>query len=162
MNTATRVPAALKDQFDTLKLATDAFCDQCLNDEYKQLIGQALAALCRKRPSPLLRGQANSWAAGAVHALGTVNCLFDALQTPHCKAIDIWAFFGLTASTGHSHSRKIRDALGMSQMQPQWTLPSLMDNKPLIGMLQIKGCMADARHLPPDAHDIAFLKGLIR
>ena len=56
MNTATRVPAALKGQFDTLKLAADAFCDHCLNDEYKQLIGQALAALCRKRSSPLLRG----------------------------------------------------------------------------------------------------------
>ena len=76
MTPSPRVPAALQEKFDAIAQATDAFCDQRLNDEYKQLIRQALAALCRKRPSPLLKGQENSWAAGAVHALGMVNFLF--------------------------------------------------------------------------------------
>lgn len=161
MTSSNRVPAALREKFDAIAQATDAFCEQHLNDEYKQLIRQALAALCRKRPSPLLKGQENSWAAGAVHALGMVNFLFDASQTPHGKATDIWAHFGLASSTGQTHSKKIRDALDMSQMDPQWTLPSKMGSNPLVWMLQVNGLMVDARHLPLEVQDIAFAKGLI-
>ncbi len=156
-----RVPVALRGTFEAIAHSTDAFCDQHLNDEYKQLIRQALAALCRKRPSPLLKGQASSWAAGAVHALGMVNFLFDASQTPHCQATDIWAHFGLAASTGQNHSKKIRDALDMSQMDPNWTLPSRMDANPLIWMLEVNGYMVDVRRMPLEVQDIAFAKGLI-
>ncbi|OIP15596.1 MAG: hypothetical protein AUK50_10355 [Comamonadaceae bacterium CG2_30_57_122] len=159
--TAPRVPAAMRETFEAIAHHTDAFCDKHLNDEYKQLIRQALAALCRKRPSPLLKGQASSWAAGAVHAAGMVNFLFDAAQTPHCQATDIWAHFCVAASTGQNHSKKIRDALGMSQMDPAWTLPSRMDANPLIWMLEVNGYTVDARHLPLEVQDIAFAKGLI-
>ena len=161
MTTTHRVPAALREKFDTIALATDAYCDQHLNDEYKQLIRLALAALCRKRPSPLLKGQEDSWAAGAVHALGMANFLFDATQTPHCKAADIWAHFGLATSTGQTHSKKVREALDMGQMDPQWTLPSRMDANPLVWMLEVNGYMVDVRHMPLEVQDIAFAKGLI-
>jgi hypothetical protein len=156
-----RVPAALREKFEAIALATDAFCDQYLNDEYKQLIRQALAALSRKRPSPLLKGQTNSWAAGAVHALGTVNFLFDPEQTPHGKATDIWAHFGLASSTGQNHSKKIRDALNMGPMDPQWTLTSLLGSNPLVWMLEVNGYLLDARNLPLEVQEIAFAKGLI-
>jgi len=161
MTTAPRVPVAMRELFEAIAHGTDAFCDQHLNDEYKQLIRQALAALCRKRPSPLLKGQANSWAAGAVHALGMVNFLFDPAQTPHCQATAIWAHFGLGASTGQNHSKKIRDALGMSPMDPAWTLPSRMDANPLIWMLEVNGYLVDVRRMPLEVQDIAFAKGLI-
>lgn len=161
MTKSNRVPAAMQEKFDTIALATDAFCDAHLNDEYKQLIRQTLAALCRKRPSPLLKGQDNSWAAGAVHAVGMVNFLFDASQTPHCKAQDIFSHFGLGASTGTNHSKKIRDALDMTQMDPDWTLPSRLGDNPLVWMLQVNGFTVDARHLPLEVQEIAFAKGLI-
>jgi hypothetical protein len=161
MTTPPRVPTAMRELFDAIAHGTDAFCDQHLNDEYKQLIRQALAALCRKRPSPLRQGKASSWAAGAVHALGMVNFLFDATQTPHCKATDIWAHFGLAASTGQNHSKKIRDALDMGQMDPQWTLPSRMETNPLIWMLEVNGYLVDVRRLPLEMQDMAFAQGLI-
>jgi hypothetical protein len=151
----------MREKFDAIAQATDAFCEQHLNDEYEQLIRLALAALCRKRPSPLLKGQEYSWAAGAVHALGMVNFLFDASQTPHRKATDIWAHFCLASGTGQTHSKKIRDALDMGQMDPQWTLPSRMDANPLVWMLEVNGFMVDVRHMPLEVQDIAFAKGLI-
>ena len=117
MTPSPRVPAALQEKFDAIAQATDAFCNQLLNDEYKQLIRLALAALCRKSPSPLLKGQENSWAAGAVHALGMINFLFDASQTPRCKATDIWAYFGLAQGTGQTHSKKIRHPLELGPME---------------------------------------------
>lgn len=82
MTLSDRVPAAMREKFDTLSAATDAFCDLRLNDEYKALIRLALAGLCRKRPSPLLKGTNNAWAAGAVQAIGATNFLFDPSQTP--------------------------------------------------------------------------------
>ena len=161
MTSSNRVPAALQAKFDTIALTTDAFCHQHLNDEYKQLIRLALAALSRKRPSPLQKGHDNSWGAGAVHALGMVNFLFDASQTPHYKATDIWTHFALASTTGQAHSKKIRDALDMGPMDPQWTLPSRMGANPLVWMLQVNGLMVDARRMPLEVQDIAFAKGLI-
>jgi hypothetical protein len=96
-----------------------------------------------------------------VHALGMVNFLFDASQTPHRKATDIWAHFCLASGTGQTHSKKIRDALDMGQMDPQWTLPSRMDANPLVWMLEVNGFMVDVRHMPLEVQDIAFAKGLI-
>lgn len=85
MKKSDRVPEQMQDKFNNIKNKTDAFCEQYLDDEYKELIRFAIAALCRKRPSPLLlKGKENSWAAGIVHAVGMVNFLFDKTQSPHC------------------------------------------------------------------------------
>jgi hypothetical protein len=45
-----------------------------------------VARLARKRPSPLVRGDARIWAAGAIYAVGQVNFLFDRAQDPHSTA----------------------------------------------------------------------------
>ena len=158
---STRVPAALQDKFNAIAQAADAFCDQRLNGEYKQLIRLALAALSRKRPSPLLKGQDKAWAAGLVHALGMVNFLFDPSQTPHCKASDIQAHFGVGASTCASRSREAREALDMGQMSPEWTLPSRMDSNPLIWMLEVNGLIIDVRRAPLEVQEMAFAQGFI-
>ncbi|MFZ3141092.1 DUF6398 domain-containing protein [Polaromonas sp.] len=158
---STRVPAAMQDKFNAIAQAADAFCDQRLNDEYKQLIRLALAALSRKRPSPLLKGKDNAWAAGAVHALGMVNFLFDASQTPHCKATDIQAHFGVGASLCASRSREMREALGMGQLSPEWMLRSRLDKNPLVWMLQINGLIVDVRRAPLDVQEMAFAQGFI-
>ena len=158
---STRVPAALQDKYDAITQATDAFCDQRLNDEYKQVIRLATAALSRKRPSPLLKGKDNAWAAGVVHAVGMVNFLFDASQTPHCKASEIQAHFGVGASTCSSRSREAREALGMGQLSPEWTLDSRLDANPLVWMLQVNGLMVDVRRMPLEVQEIAYAKGFI-
>lgn len=156
-----RVPVAMQTKFDSISQATDAFCDKTLNDEYKQLIRLVLAVLSRKRPSPLLKGKDSSWAAGAVHAVGMVNFLFDPGQTPHCKSADIHAFFGVSGSNVQAKSQVIRKLLDMGKISPDWCLPSLMDANPLIWMLQVNGVVMDIRHLPLEAQQIALDQGLI-
>ena len=121
----------------------------------------ALAALSRKRPSPLLKGKDSSWAAGAVHAAGMANFLFDPAQTPHCKSTDIHAFFGVSGSNAQTKSQEIRKLLDMGQMSPDWCLPSKMDANPLIWMLEVNGMVMGIRHLPLAAQQIAFDRGLI-
>lgn len=161
MTKSARIPQPMQEKFDSICNQTDTFCDKYLDEEYKQHIRFVVAALCRKRPSPLLRGNVNTWAAGIIHALGMANFLFDKTQTPHCKAAEIFAHFGISPSTGQNKSKEIRDMLGMHQMSPEWSLPSRVDNNPLVWMLRVNGMVVDARHMPIEVQQIAFEKGLI-
>lgn len=54
------VPKAMKDKFDRIVAMTDPFAREHLNEEYAQMIRKAVAALCRKRPSPLKQGKDQS------------------------------------------------------------------------------------------------------
>ena len=85
-STSQSVPKEMQERFDEITRFTDAFSQERLNEEYAQLCRELTATLCRKRPSPLARGKANTWACGIIHAVGMVNFLFDASQTPHISA----------------------------------------------------------------------------
>ncbi len=95
-STSQQVPKELQARFDEITHLTDGFSQRDLNDEYAQLCRELTATLCRKRPSPLVRGKANTWACGIIHALGMVNFLFDSSQTLHIAASQIWEYFDLS------------------------------------------------------------------
>ncbi|MFN7895096.1 MAG: DUF6398 domain-containing protein [Cyanobacteriota bacterium] len=156
-----RVPAAMQAKVDALMQSIDGFCDSHLNAEYRQLLLAAVCALARKRPSPLLGGREPSWCAGIVHAIGMANFLFDKTQTPHCKAPEIYAAFGVSAQTGQAHSKKVRDLLKIGVFDPKWTLPSKLDDSPLAWMLEVDGFIMDIRTMPLDIQIQACAQGLI-
>jgi len=156
-----KVPKQMQGKFDEITRLTDAFSAQYLNDEYANLSRQLTAALCRKRPSPLTKGQAKSWACGIVHALGLVNFLDDSSQTPHLKAKEVYAGFGVGESTGQGKSKQIRDLMKMHQMDPNWCVPSLIERNPMIWMLSVNGYLMDIRQAPREIQEEAFRKGLI-
>jgi hypothetical protein len=148
-------------KFNSIVELTDAFAQQHLNDEYAQMIRQATAALCRKRPSPLDKGQAKTWACGITHAVGMVNFLFDSSQTPHVSAKAIYQWFGVADSTGQSKSKQVRDTLKMRQLDPDWCLPSRVEKNPLIWMLSVNGLIMDIRQAPLGAQVEAYRRGMI-
>jgi Domain of unknown function (DUF6398)/Plasmid pRiA4b ORF-3-like protein len=155
------VPQAMMEKFNSIVALTDEFARQHLNEEYAQLIRQATAALCRKQPSPLNKGQTNTWACGITHALGRVNFLFDSSQSPHISANELYQWFGTSASTGQAKSKLMRDALKMQQFDPDWCLPSRVEANPLLWMLSVNGLIVDIRHAPLGAQVEAFRRGLI-
>src|SRR2546423_3859936 len=122
--TSQHVPKDMQARFEEITQRTSAFCQTYLNDEYEQLCRELTATLCRKRPSPLIRGKAATWACGIVHAVGTVNFLFDSSQKPYVSSSQIANYFDLSSSTMQTKSKQIRDLMGMYQMDPDWTLPS--------------------------------------
>ncbi len=160
-STSEQVPKDMQARFDDITQFTDAFSKAHLNDEYAQFCRQLTATLCRKRPSPLLQGKVATWACGIIHALGTVNFLFDASQEPHVPASQIASYFGLSSSTMQAKSKQIRDLFDMYQFDPEWTLPSRVDQNPLIWMLEVNGLIIDVRHAPREIQEEAFRKGLI-
>ncbi len=140
---------------------TDQFCRDHLNDEYASLCQKLAEKLARKRPSPLLRGHPSTWASGIVRTIGWANFLHDPNQQPHMRLMDIDACFGIAESTGAAKLKEIRTMLRIGQFHPQWTLPSRLDNNPLVWMLEVNGFLMDIRHCPREAQEVAFKKGLI-
>jgi hypothetical protein len=155
------VPKTVKPFFQAIIKLIDAVCVRHLNGEYASLARRLTAALARKRPSPILRGNPEIWACGILYALGSVNFLFDKSQSPHMRADELCAAFGVGQSSGSNKARLIRDIFKMNQMDPNWCLPSLMDKNPLVWILQVNGLMVDVRHMPREVQEIACRKGLI-
>jgi hypothetical protein len=155
------VPKTMEAKFNAIVKLTDEFAQQHLDDEYAQLIRQATAALCRKRPSPLDKGQEKTWACGITHAIGIINFLFDSSNSPHISAKELYQWFGVADSTGQSKSKLVRDTLKMRQFDSNWCLPSKMDDNPLIWMLSVNGFFMDIRNAPLGAQIEAYRKGLI-
>jgi len=151
----------MQDIFLSITKITDEFSEEHLNDEYTEFIQYAVAELCRKRPSPLLKGKLNIWACAITHAIGVVNFLDDSTQTPHVKASKLYEAFGVKPSTGQSKSKQVRKLLKMSQFDINWTLPSRMGRNPMAWMITLNGFVVDVRTQPKEIQEIAFEKGLI-
>ena len=139
----------------------DQFCKEHLNDEYAVLCRKMAEKLGRKRPSPLLHGSPNAWASGIVRAVGGVNFLHDKSQTPYMRSTDIDHYLGTSPSGGATKLAAIRKMLKLSPLDPNWTLPSRMDDNPMVWMLSVNGFIADIRSAPREAQEVAFNKGLI-
>ena len=160
-STSQQVPKDMQARFDDITQLTDTFSHEHLNNEYAILCRELTATLCRKRPSPLSQGKAATWSCGITHALGMVNFLFDTSQTPHVSSSQIASYFGLSSSTMQAKSKQIRDLLNMYQMDPNWTLPSKVNDNLLAWMIQVNGIVIDARSAPRWVQEEAFRKGLI-
>lgn len=140
---------------------SDAVCDEYLDQDYRDLARSMAAALCRKRPSPLSSGQPRTWACGIVYALGQTNFLFDKASQPYMVMADLCAAFGVSQSTASAKARAISNALRISVMDPDWTLPSLIDQNPLIWMAHLNGALVDLRDMPREIQEFAYEQGAI-
>jgi hypothetical protein len=140
---------------------TDGFCRQHLNAEYAALCRRLAEKLARKRPSPLVKGKPETWAAGIVRTIGMLNFLDDRTQRPHMKLTAIDRAFGVGESTGQGKSMLIRKLLKIRQFDWHWILPSRLDDYSIIWMLTVNGFLMDIRHAPREAQEAAFEKGLI-
>ena len=152
------VPSSVEPFYSAIVSLTDAVCNQYLNSEYGDLSRRLVSTLARKRPSPIIRGKPEIWACAIIYALGTVNFLFDKTQTPHMRADELCGVFGVSQSSAANKAKTIRDMLKMYLFDPNWCLPSKMDDSPMVLMLQVNGMTVDIRHMPREIQVIAYEK----
>lgn len=155
------VPQATRPWFEAVVELTDRVCAQHLTEEYSALARRLAAALARKRPCPLLQGRVTTWACGVVYAVGSANFLFDPAQTPHMRGADLCAVFGVSPSAGAAKGREVMRMFGIGQLDPQWCLPSRLNDNPLVWMVELNGFVVDARRLPRELQEEAHRRGLI-
>ena len=156
-----RIPTPLRRDVEQLFQLTDPFCREQLDAEYAELVGKLIAKLARKRPSPLVRGDLRIWAAAAIHAVGSVNFLFDRTQRPHLTGDDLSALTGVPKSTIANKAKLIRDVLHIRQMEPEFCRRELLASNPMAWMISIAGIIVDARSMSPEVQAEARRRGLI-
>jgi hypothetical protein len=147
--------------YEAITSLTDAFCREHLNEDYRVLAQRMTAALCRKRPSPLASGQPRTWACGIIYVLGQINFLTAPSPQPFMTTADLCARFGVGQSTASAKARVISQALDTSRLNPEWSLPSLLDQNPLVWMAEVNGVLVDLRDMPREVQQIAFDEGMI-
>ena len=117
-NNSLNVPESMQALYDEITSISDAFCKEYLNDEYAGMARKMAATLARKRPSPLVNGQAKSWAAGIIYTVGQVNFLFDKSNPPYMRADELCKKIGVSQQTASGRAQKIRDLLSIFS---KWT-----------------------------------------
>jgi len=156
-----RIPLAMRPRCAEILAITDELCAAHLDSEYADLCRELIARLARKRPSPLARGEARIWAAGAVYALGQINFLFDRSQQPHLSADQLARFLGVVKTTMANKAAAIRRTLDLTYYEPGLTRHELLDDHPLAWIVSVNGFLVDARTLPAELQDEARRRGLI-
>jgi len=156
-----KVPKEMKNRFDEIaELITD-FCSAKLNEEYKQICLQLCAALCRKRPSPLIGAKAPTWASGIIHTIGMVNFLFYSSSEDYFEVKQLYEWFNISGSTVGKKSRQIRSIMKIYTMDANWTLPGRLGDNLNAWLIKIDGIIVDARNCELWIQKEAYKKGLI-
>ncbi len=156
-----KIPKKVESIFTPLTELTDEFSKKYLDEEYTYLFRKLAATLCRKRPSPVQSRNIRTWAAGMVHALSTVNFLFDKSQPLHISVTCISEHYSLGKSTIGNKSKEIRNILKMSRIESTWMTKELIDKSSLLWMISLNGFIVDIRSLPFEIQEEAFRENLI-
>jgi hypothetical protein len=155
------IPKAMQEKYDAIAVLVTEFCDMHLNDEYKALCLKLLEKLCRKRPSPLLGGREETWAAGIVYAIAANNFIFDKSNPYAMSAQEIADEFNLSAATAGNKASQIKKMFGISYLNTDWMLAEHVRDNPAVWMLMVDGFVVDIRTMPLPIQQLAFQKGLI-
>lgn len=144
----------IKERQQEILRLIQAFCAQKLNEEYFELAERLLAKLGRKRNVPFAKGQPKVWAAGIIHALGSINFLFDKSTKPYVSVDEITGFFQASKSASGSKSKEIRDMLGMRTWDGEFSTRRMQQNNPFKDLVIVDGLIVPLEALPEEMQTI--------
>ena len=142
--------AAVKQKEEQLLNLVADFCAQRLNEEYLALAEKLIRKLGRKRDVPFMRGKPEIWAAGIIHALGSVNWMFDRDNPCYTPAADINAFFGTNGSSTSQKATLIKDLVGMERMDNEWATKHTKDHDPFAQFVMVDDMIVPMTMLPEE------------
>ena len=92
-----------------------AFCNEHLDEECAELCTKLIQKLGRKRVCPFQSGKVETWAAGVVYTICSINLLFSKKYRVKVSTTEISDYFSASAST---ISQKMRDIKGFLKIDP--------------------------------------------
>lgn len=155
------VPKAMQAKYDEIAAILILYCDEYLNDEYKELCLRALEKLCRKRPSPIASGRVKTWAAGIIYAIGQNNFIFDKSQAIHMTAEEIVEPLEVAKTTAANKASEIRKMIKIDHFNSEWVLASDVEKNPMLWYVEVNGLPVDARTLPLETQIYCAERGFI-
>ena len=127
---------------------TASFSNEYLDEDYKELCEKLIRKMARKRNVPFLSGRIEIWAAAIIHALGSINFLFDNSFEPYASTDDICNFFGTSKSTTSQKGKVIRDMFKMNYYDQEFSTTYMNENNPFSKMTMINGFIVPSDMLP--------------
>ena len=124
------------------------FCTEKLNEEYFEIAEKLVQKLGRKRNVPFATGQAKIWAAAVIHAIGTINFLFDKSFEPYLSVDDINDYFGTNKSTTGNKSKQVRDLLKLAPWDPEFSTRKMQESNPMHNYVMVDGFMIPLDSIP--------------
>jgi hypothetical protein len=123
------------------------FCDNDLNQEYFELSVKLIQKLGRKRNPPFETGKLEIWAAAVIHALGTINFLFDKASKPYSTVDILNNYFGTNKSTTTGKSKEIRDTLKLTMFDSAFSTSSAKERNPFNNLMMVNGFIVSTKYL---------------
>ena len=139
---------------DNIRSLVWEFCHDKLNEEYATLADRLVQKLGRKRTHPLATGQPEVWAAGIIHALGTINFLFDQSFEPHTTIHELNAYFRTKKSTTAAKAKQIRDLLKLERFDNEFSTQQMRASNPFTKFVMVNGFIVPVDSLPLEYQEI--------
>lgn len=133
---------------------TSRFCDEYLDEDYKQLCEKLIRKMSRKRNVPFLSGRIEIWAAATIYAIGSINFLFDKSFKPYATVGDICGYFGTSQSTTSQKAKVIRDMFKLGYWDKEFSTSHMMESSPFSNLVMVNGLMVDKQSLPQEIQEI--------
>ena len=143
----------IKEKEQKIISLTNEFCDAYLNEEYFQLCMKLIKALGKKKEVPYKYGKLEIWAAAIVHALGTINFLFDKSFEPYISTKKLNEHFGTKNTTVSNKAKKIRDMFDMWHFNPEFSTQHMAKSNPFNKMVMVDGFIVPLETLPPELQE---------
>lgn len=133
---------------------TTGFCDEYLDEDYKQLCEKLIRKMSRKRNVPFLSGRIEIWAAAIVYAIGSINFLFDKSFEPYASGEDICNYFGTSKSTASQKAKVIRDMFKLGYWDKEFSTSRMTESSPFSNLVMVNGLIVDKRSLLPEIQEL--------
>jgi hypothetical protein len=124
------------------------FCAQKLDSEYFELAERLVAKLGQKRNVPFATGQTQLWAAAIMHALGTINFLFDKASSPYISVDEMNNFFETNKSTVGNKSKLVRGLLKLNRWDNEFSTKRMNESNPFNNLVMVDGLIVPLNTLP--------------
>jgi hypothetical protein len=141
----------LLEKQQTILALLKEICDSKLDAEYYLLSERMLQKLGRKRNVPFVTGRPHIWACAIIHALGTINFLFDKSSQPYATIDEINEFFGTNKSTTSNKAKQIRDLLKLNYFDDEFSTRKMTESNPFAEYVMVNGFIVPLDTLPIDA-----------
>ena len=91
----------------------ESFCDEYLNDEYKELCLELIEKMAERKTVPFMKGKLEVWAAATIYSVSQVNSLFDESNENHITRKDINGYFKTSQTKVSLKANNLRDIFNM-------------------------------------------------
>lgn len=113
---------------EEVKEILNNFCNNYLNEEYKIVSNKLCEVIIEKDENLLIKGKSSAWACGIIHAIGSVNNLFNKDNEVYIKAGDLYKNLEVSSSTGLARSKKIQELVKISE-DDTWRITGKMQEQ---------------------------------